>query len=112
VKSALNDVKILLKFATLSVIESLRINPKLYNFVFYDISNNNNTNASYVSNYFSLISSEQHQRSFNDSYTSLILEEAEKLYNMFITKLTNTVVAASADMRASLLQPVNQDDIY
>jgi hypothetical protein len=99
-----------LKFAIFSVIESLRSNPELYNFVIHD--NSNNTTISYGSNYPSLTLSgrQQQQQSFNDIYTTLILEEAEKLYNMFITKLTNTVMAAAADMRASLLPPINQDD--
>jgi hypothetical protein len=35
---------------------------------------------------------DQHQQSFNDTYTALILEEAEKLYNELITKLTNSVI--------------------
>jgi hypothetical protein len=86
-----------LKFATFSVIESLRSNPELYNFVIHD--NSNNTTISYGSNYHSLmLSGRQHQQqSFNDSYTALILEEAEKLYNKLITELTNRVmVAASA----------------
>jgi hypothetical protein len=36
------------------------------------------------------------QQSFNDTYTALILEESEKLYNTFITKLTNDIMAAAA----------------
>jgi hypothetical protein len=96
VKSVLNDSKLLLKFATLSVIESLRSNPELYNFVMYDHSNN--TTIPYRPNYPSLVS-EQHQQSFNDSYTALILEEAEKLYNKLTTELTNRVIAAAADIR-------------
>jgi hypothetical protein len=52
VKSVLNDSKLLLKIAILSVIESLRSNPELGNFVFYNISNN-----TYGSNYISLMSS-------------------------------------------------------
>ena len=32
---------------------------------------------------------QQQQQSFNDTYTALILEEAEKLYNELTTKLTN-----------------------
>jgi hypothetical protein len=59
--------KILLNFATASVIESLRRNPELCNFVLNDISNNNDT--------------------------AVILEESEKLYNELITKLTNSVIA-------------------
>ena len=40
VKDVLTNSKLLLKFATASVIESLRINPELCNFVLNDISNN------------------------------------------------------------------------
>jgi hypothetical protein len=104
VKSVLTDSKLILKFATLSVIESLRSNPELYNFVIYD--NSNNTTISYGSNYLSLMSSgrQQQQQSFNYTYTALILEEAEKIYNDLLTKLTNSVIAAAAeDIRASSL---------
>jgi hypothetical protein len=94
VKDVLMDSKLILKFATFSVIESLRSNPELYNFVSYSISNN--TTISYGSNYPSLMLSgrQQHQQSFNDSYTALILEEAETLYNKLITELTNRAIAA------------------
>ncbi len=97
VKDVLTDGKLLLKFATLSVIESLRSNPELYNFVSYSISNN--TTISYGSNYPSLMLSrrqQQQQQIFNDSYTALIIEEAEKLYSELTTKLTNSVIAAAA----------------
>ncbi len=94
VKDVLMYSKLILKFATFSVIESLRSNPELYNFVSYSISNN--TTISYGSNYPSLMLSgrQQHQQSFNDSYTALILEEAETLYNKLITELTNRAIAA------------------
>jgi hypothetical protein len=105
VKSILNDGKLLLKFTTLSVIESLRMNPELYNFVIND--NSNNTTISYRSKYPSLMLSgrQQQQQLFNDSYTFLILEEAEKLYNKLTTELTNRVIAASvaAAIRVSSL---------
>jgi DNA-binding CsgD family transcriptional regulator len=102
VKSVLNDSKLLLKFATLSVIESLRRNSELYNFVIYD--NSNNTTINYGSNYPSLMSGQQQQQqSFNASYIALILEEAEKLYNELITELTNSAIAAAASIRASSL---------
>ena len=39
-KSVLTDSNLLLKFTTLAVIESLRNNPELYNFVIHDNSNN------------------------------------------------------------------------
>jgi hypothetical protein len=93
VKSILTDGKLLLKFATLSVIESLRMNPELYNFVSYSISNN--STISHGSNYSSLmLSGRQQQQSFNDGYTALILEESEKLYNKLMIELTNRVISA------------------
>jgi hypothetical protein len=90
-----------LKFATFSVIESLRSNPELCNFVLY---NNSNNIAVYGSNYPSLMMSGQHQQqqSFNDRYTALIIGESEKLYSELTTKLTNSVIT-STDIRASLL---------
>ena len=61
VKSVLNDSKLLLKFATLSVIESLRSNPELYNFISY--SNSVETGATtYRSNYPSLLMSSGRQQ--------------------------------------------------
>jgi transposase len=96
VKSVLTNGKLLLKFATFSVIESLRMNSELYNFVIYD--NSNNTIVSYGDNYPSLmLSGRQHQQqSFNETYTALILEEAEKLYNQLTTELIDRVMALTA----------------
>jgi transposase len=111
VKSVLNDGKLLLKFTTHSVIESLRMNPELYNFIIHD--NANNTPIIYGFNYPSLMLSgrqQQQQQSFNDSYIALILEEAEKPYNKLTTELTNRIMAAAADataIRASSLPTAN-----
>jgi predicted RNase H-like nuclease (RuvC/YqgF family) len=100
VKDILTNGKLILKFATLSVIQSLRMNPELYNFVIHDISNNDT--ISYGSNYLSLMSGgqQQHQeQSFNGRYAALILEEAEKLYNQLIEEFTNRVMTATATIR-------------
>ncbi|MDF2768828.1 MAG: hypothetical protein K0S91_1663, partial [Nitrososphaeraceae archaeon] len=105
VKSVLTNSKLLLKFATLSVIESLRSNPELYNFLLYSTSIGT-ASATYGSNYLSLMSTQQQQQqqSFNDRYTALILEEAEKLYNKLTTELTNRAIAAAdAGIRATSL---------
>jgi hypothetical protein len=108
VKSLLTDGKLLLK-SLLSVIESLRSNPELCNFLFYNISNNYAATP-YGSNYLSLMSPgrQQYQQSFNDSYTALILQEAEELYNKLTTELTNSVIAAAAIMESSL-PPANNN---
>jgi HSP90 family molecular chaperone len=104
VKDVLTNSKLLLKFATFSVIESLRTNHELYNFISYSTSVET-TSTTYGSNYLSLISEQQQhqQQAFNDSYTALILEESEKLYNMLTTELTNRVMAAAASSRISSL---------
>jgi hypothetical protein len=72
------------------------MNPELYNFVILD--NSNNITISYGSDYPSLMSSgrQQQRQSFSDRYTSLILEESEKLYNKLTTELTYRVIAAAA----------------
>jgi hypothetical protein len=75
----------------LSIIESLRRNSELGNFVLYNIPNN-----AHDSNCLPLMSRQWQQQSFNDSYTAFILEESEKLYNKLTTKLTNVVLEAAA----------------
>jgi hypothetical protein len=113
VKDVLTDSKLLLKFATFSVIESLRSNPELYNFISYSTSVEIAATTTYGSNYPSLMSSgrkHQQQQSFNDIYTTLILEEAEKLYNKLTTELTNGVIAGTAAaIRASSLPSYNNN---
>jgi hypothetical protein len=100
VRSVLNGSKLILKFATLSVIESLRRNSELCNFVLYNTSVVT-ASTTYRSNYLSLMSGrQQQQQSFNDSYTALILEESEKLYNKLRTELTNRIMAAAANSTA------------
>jgi hypothetical protein len=108
VKDVLTNGKILLKVATLSVIESLKSNPELYNFISYSTAVET-TSATYRSNYLSLMSEgQQQQGSFNDTYTALILEEGEKLYNKLTTELTNRVMtSAAAAISASSLPPLD-----
>ena len=105
-KSVLTNSKLLLQLATASVIESLRRNPELCNFVLYNTSVVTASSTTYESNYLSLKSGGHHQQqSFNDRYTALILEEAEKLYNKLMTELANRVMvaAAAASIRATPL---------
>ena len=109
VKSVLTNGKLLLQFALASVIQSLRMNSELCNFIMYD--NSNNTIISYGDNYPSLMSGgQQQQQSFNDTYTALILEEAEKLYNKLTAEFTNRVIAAVASIRASPLPSLGNDN--
>jgi hypothetical protein len=78
VKSVLTNGKILLRFATASLIESLRRKPELYNnFVLYSIWDDNNSTTCYGSNYHSLVlpGQEQQQQSgfVNDDSNSALL---------------------------------------
>ena len=61
IKDVLTNGKFLLQFAVASVIESLRSNPELCNFMMYYNSNNTAT-ISYGSNYPSFISGRQQQQ--------------------------------------------------
>jgi hypothetical protein len=110
VKDVLTNSKLLLKFAIFSVIESLRSSPELYNFVIH--GNSNNTPISYGSNYPSLmlLGRQRQQQSFNDTYTALILEESEKLYNKLTTELTNRVITAAATISESSLSLPTYND--
>jgi hypothetical protein len=45
----------------------------------------------------------QQQQLFNDSYTALVIEEAEKIFNMLIAEFTNRVITATATIRESSL---------
>ena len=80
-------------------VASKRLYLRLYNFISYGTSVET-TSTTYGSNYLSLISEwQQHQQqSFNDNYTALILEEAEKLYNKLKPEFTNRVMAAAASL--------------
>jgi hypothetical protein len=111
VKGVLTNNKLLLKFAILSVIESLRSNPELCNFISYNTPVETSS-TTYGSNYISLVSGRQHQQqSFNGCYTALILEEAEKLYNDLTTELTNRVmIDAAVSIRAPSLPSIGNNN--
>jgi hypothetical protein len=53
---------------------------------------------------------QRQQQSFNDSYTALILEETEELYNKLTTELTNRVIGATATIRESSLPLPSYDN--
>jgi hypothetical protein len=71
IKEVLTNGKFLLQFAVASVIESLRSNPELYNFISYSTSFEPAV-TTYGSNYLSLMSSEQ-QQSINNNHLMIII---------------------------------------
>jgi len=108
VKAVLMNSKLLLQCALASVIESLRSNSELYNFISYSTLVET-ASTSYGSNYYLSSMSgrqQQQQQSFNNTYTALILEEAEKLYNDLTAKLTNEIMAASSAAMKTISLPL------
>jgi FMN phosphatase YigB (HAD superfamily) len=110
VKDVLTNGKLLLNFATASVIESLRRNPELYNFVLSDISNNTDTTSCGSNGLSLMLPGQQRQQPFRylneDIFTVVILEESEEIYNKLTTKLTNEAMAAAAAIRGSSSLPL------
>jgi hypothetical protein len=80
--------------------------------VLYNTSVVTASSATYGSNYPSLMSSgQQQQQLFNNTYTALILEEAEKLYNELTTELTSRAIAATAASIRSTSLPSPSENI-
>jgi hypothetical protein len=104
-KNVLTNGKLLLQFATASVIESLRRNPELCNFVLNDVPNNNHTTPYGSSGLSLMLPREQQSSSYisDDIYIAVILEEAEKFYNNLMTKLRNDVIVTAAAIKKSSL---------
>jgi len=91
VHSVLSDKKMLLKLALLSLIESIRSNPGKYTSLIYH--NNTRSNADCISQCYDTASythGQQEQHPSQD-YISMLIEEAEKLYNKLVKELVDEV---------------------
>jgi hypothetical protein len=91
----LSDRKGLLRLALYSLIESIRIEPVKFSSLVYSISNS-----------ISLPGQQQYissQDCFIEYYTSMIVQEAEKLYNTLVKDLVNRVIDDAAFTRSSAL---------
>jgi hypothetical protein len=104
VLSALPNVKMFLRYALLSITESIRNNPERYRSIFYNMSpsiidySGNSSSQDYTSS-SSMYGPDQQQKSSPNYNTedniSMIVEEAEKLYNKVIKDCTNKVGSLS-----------------
>ena len=78
--SILSDTKMLLKLALLSLTESMRKDPDKYISLIYH--NNTYSDTEYNSQYYETASYGQQQQQYpSQDYISMLIEEAEKLYN-------------------------------
>jgi hypothetical protein len=116
---ALSDSRQLLKFALLSLIESLRADPIKFNFLIHDMpsplgmskstmidhagssSNYRIKSSSYYSN----------QNSYAETLTEVIVNEATSLYEKMVNDFANqTMTNAAADSITKLLPPMIHSD--
>jgi hypothetical protein len=102
VSSILSNAKSLLRFALDSLIESVRNDPVKYSPLVYYCNNNNNMSMSTTTTINSLYmyggQYQQHyipsQDYFMEHYTTMLVEEAEKIYTKLVKDLTNRVIYA------------------
>jgi predicted transcriptional regulator len=97
VSSILSDGKGILRIAFYSLIESIRNEPVKYSsLIYYNISS---TTSDYHDSYMS-VGQKQHYASLQDRYfeyyTSMLLNEAEKLYNKIINDQTKRIIYDAA----------------
>ena len=107
VSSVLTDGKVLLQFALASVIEAVRINPDKYNNLLV-----NNTSSSTPAQHLLL--------SHIEYYKDIILDEANRLYDMLLKYLTNSIMdniagaspSSNSSFSSTFPRPSNQSNTY
>ena len=99
VLGGLSNVKMFLRYALLSITESIRNNPERYSSIFYNMSSMTDYTSSNSSQDYTASCAygpDQQQKSSPDYNTednvSIIVEEAEKLYNNLVKDCTNKVM--------------------
>jgi hypothetical protein len=110
VHSILSDKKTLLKLALLSLIESMRNNPDKYNaLIFCDTLRIQTTG--YSDYYDTVIYGQQQQQYPSQDYISVLIEEAEKLYNKLAEELGDESISDYAfSISSSSLPVLSQSD--
>jgi hypothetical protein len=116
---ALSDSRQLLKFALLSLIESLRADPIKFNFLIHDMPSLLGMSKSTIldhagssSNYHIKSSSYySNQNSYAETLTEVIVNEATSLYEKMVNDFANqTMTNAAADSITKLLPPMIHSD--
>jgi hypothetical protein len=109
--SILSDAKPLLRIALLSLTESMRKDPDKYSSLIYH--NSTSSMGGYSGQYYSTDSYGQQEQYQSQDYISMLIEEAEKLYNKLAKELvdesiSNYVSSISSSSPLPLLPPSNE----
>ena len=118
-ESVLSDSRQLLKFALLSLIESLRADPIKFNFLIHGMPSPLTMSKSTIidhagssSNYYVKSSSSYYnQNRYAETLTEVIVNEAASLYEKMVKDFTNqTMTNAAADSSTKLLPSMRHSD--
>jgi hypothetical protein len=116
VHNILSDRKMLLKLALLSLTESMRKDPDKYSTLIFNNTSSSTTSAADYNSQYHAISYGHQQYTSQDypieAYTSMLLEEAEKLYDKLAKELVDESISDYAYNILSslpLLPPANEE---
>ena len=119
VRSILSDNRQLLKFAVLSLIESLRADPTKFNFLIHGMPSPLTMSKSTIIDHAGSRSKYNvkpfpyysNQNSYAETLTDLIVNEAANLYEKMVNDFANqTMTNAAADSITKLLPPMRHSD--
>jgi hypothetical protein len=99
----LSDRKMLLKLALLSLTESIRKDPDKYISLIYQNTPQNAASTDYSSNQYYKTASHGQQHYPSQDYITMLLEEAEKLYNKLAKELVDEIISDYASNISSSL---------
>jgi DNA-binding CsgD family transcriptional regulator len=112
VSSVLLDGKGLLRLAFYSLMESMRKNPEKYSSLIYYANNNNGSSIWYSSQYYTSDFGDRNENyphqlnsydSFFEALESMLLEDADKLYEQLLKEQVNTIISSYASDKSSSL---------
>jgi hypothetical protein len=115
VDSVLSDRKMVLKLALLSLTESMRKDPDKYRSLIYNKTSSSSTapTTNYSNQYYDTISYGQQQQYPSQDYTTMLLEESEKLYNKLSKELVDEIIsdyASNISTPLALLPRSNEEE--
>jgi hypothetical protein len=112
IHNLLSDKKAFLKLAIFSLIHSMRNNPEKYSASVYHNNDNQNPPSSTSDNILSMKSSRQvilppppYDEYIIEDYKAIVLDEAEKLYNVLVDQLVCDVISENVAKQSSETMP-------
>ena len=104
VHSTLSDQKMVLKLALLSLTDSMKNDPDKYSHLIYN-NNTSSTTRTQATGYYPASYGQQQQYP-SQTYTDLLLEETEKLYNKLAKEVVDEIIGDCLFSTASSLLPL------